>query len=62
MLSQEIGLARLEEIGAVMASPVGATDAVTCAAGRDLYAGVAALDVGHRNILLRVVTDPGPAT
>jgi hypothetical protein len=62
LLSHEIGLARLEEIGAVMANPVGATDAEICAAGRDLYAGVAGLDAQHRSILLRLVTDPGAAT
>lgn len=61
LLAQEIGTTRMQEIGSALADPLGASDSDICAAGRDLYDGLAALDVRSRGILIRAMNGPGPS-
>lgn len=56
LLAQEVGMARMQEIGTVMATPAQASDAELCEATLDLYDALARLDERSRVTLLRMVT------
>lgn len=55
-LVQEVGVGRMQEIGAIMEAPAQASDGELCQATLDLYDALARLDEESRVILLRMVT------
>jgi len=61
LLNQQVGFARMQEIGNAMADPIGASDPAICSAGRDLYDGLAALDERARGILIRMINEASPS-